>query len=156
MCGMNATALAVPPVDVVGSNDATERRRRRRKNNTATRMEITAIPPATPPAMAPAFELRPATGTGVAVFVVEPAADPVGETEALEAPAIAPGSSSGVPIKVRRGCETVRGEETREKNPTTGGKRFVVVPKVFILERAVSTLSEMEAQQRTVGSRRAQ
>jgi hypothetical protein len=33
--------------------------------------------PTTPPAIAPAFDLCPFTGMGVAVFEVEPAADPV-------------------------------------------------------------------------------
>jgi hypothetical protein len=60
---------------------------------------------------------------GVAVFGVE-----LSETEALagpgivleaevlevpEEPSIVPGPSSGVPIKVRRGCETVTGERDK-------------------------------------------
>jgi hypothetical protein len=79
-------------------------------------MEITAIPPTTPPAMTPAFGLCPPTGIGVAVFeVVEPDTDPVAETEAPEGPSMSPGSSSGVTIKVRRGCEPVTGVKIQRR-----------------------------------------
>jgi hypothetical protein len=91
-------------------------------------MEIAPIPPAMPPAMAPAFELCPPAGIGVAVFdaavldaaVLDVAKVEVGRAELAErdellGPSIEPGPSSGESIKVRRGChgETVRGEETR-------------------------------------------
>ena len=91
-------------------------------------MEIAPIPPAIPPAMAPAFELCPPTGIGVAVFdaavldaaifdaaIFEVELAELAETDELLGPSIAPGPSSGESIKVRRGChgETVRGEETR-------------------------------------------
>jgi hypothetical protein len=88
-------------------------------------MEIAAIPPKMPPAMAPAFELC---------------------LEGPSGPRIVPGPSSGESIKVRRGCETVTGrEETGERIPTTDVIRFVEVPKVLLLECAVSTLSEKKA-----------
>jgi hypothetical protein len=97
MCGSNPTPPATPPAVATDSDGASERRRK--KNNAARIMEINAIPPTTPPAMAAAFELCFFAGTGVAVFDVEPATDRVAEAEELEAPAIAPGSTSGVSIK---------------------------------------------------------
>ena len=91
------------------------------------------MPPTMPPAMAPAFELCPPTGVGVAVCdvvvldaAVKAAALPVAkfdveplelaERDELLGPSIEPGPSSGESIKVRRGChdETIRGEETTE------------------------------------------
>jgi hypothetical protein len=77
-------------------------------------MEITAIPPTTPPAIAPEFELWPAR-TGVVGDIVEDvlelvveelaAEEEVRATDALEGPRIAPGTSSGVSIK-RSGVRT--------------------------------------------------
>jgi len=61
-------------------------------------MEIAAIPPTTPPAMAPAFELCPPAGIDVAVFE-DPAVDAETRTEELEAPSTVPGPSSGESMK---------------------------------------------------------
>lgn len=50
-------------------------------------------------------------------------------------------------IEERHGCKTVTGSEGKreEKILTTDGKRFVVVPIVLFLERAMSKLSEKKA-----------
>ena len=70
-------------------------------------MEITAIPPTTPPAIAPEFELWP-TRMGVVVDVLDDIAEElaveevVGATDALEGPRIAPAASSGLSIKTSR------------------------------------------------------
>jgi len=62
-------------------------------------MEITAIPPTTPPAIGPVFELWPAR-MGV-VGDMEDLLELVEElaTDALKGPRIAPGASSGLSIK---------------------------------------------------------
>lgn len=76
----------------------------------ATVMEIAAIPPTTPPAIAPEFELWP-TRMGVVGDIVEDVLEvvvgelaieeDVGATDTPEGPRIAPGASSGSSIKVR-------------------------------------------------------
>ena len=128
--------------------------------------------------MSPAFESCPPglnIGIGAAVFGVELAE--MGALEALKVlevikvlealdvlegpkgPIITPGSIPGVPIKVNGGHETDGRKRQGRGIPTTGSIRFVEVPIVLILEClecAVSTLSKKKAQQRTVGSRRAQ
>jgi hypothetical protein len=71
-------------------------------------MEIAATIPMTPPAMPPAFELCPRTGTDVLVFE-DPVVEAVTETDELDAPSTVPGPSSGESMKVRRGCETAIG-----------------------------------------------
>ena len=91
-------------------------------------MKMAPIPPAMPPAIAPAFELCPPTGVGVAVFdvavldtavldvaKVEVERAELAERDELLGPSIEPGPSSGEFIKVRRGChgETERGKDTR-------------------------------------------
>jgi hypothetical protein len=59
-------------------------------------METTAIPPTTPPAMAPTFELLPFEG---GVGDGEPVEDaPVEDVYTPDAPRIAPGPYSGVSI----------------------------------------------------------
>ena len=118
------------------------------------------MPPTMPPAMAPALELCPATGIGVAVFdaaVLDAALFEVElpGTEVPEGLSIAPGPISGESIEVTRGCERVI-RESREKTLTTGGIRFVEVPIVLILKCAVNTLSKKKIRKRTVTSRRAQ
>jgi hypothetical protein len=75
-------------------------------------MEIAAIVPMMPPAMAPAFERCPPGPTGIDVPVFEDLLVEVeAETEAdeLDTPSTAPGPSSGESIKVRCGHETVTG-----------------------------------------------
>ena len=63
-------------------------------------MEIAAIPPATPPPIAPAFDLW---RTGVVEdgleLVEELVAEDFGATTAVEGPRIAPGASSGLSFK---------------------------------------------------------
>jgi hypothetical protein len=84
-------------------------------------MEIAAIPPMTPPAMAPAFELCPTTGIDVLVFedLAAAAETEMDELELeLDAPSTVPGPSSGESLKVRRGRETVtEGMKGREFSP---------------------------------------
>jgi hypothetical protein len=85
-------------------------------------IEIAAIPPTTPPAIAPVFELWP-TRMGVVGDVVEDVLEvveeklaveeDVGATDALEGPRIAPGASSGLSIK-RSGVRT-RSDEGRKR-----------------------------------------
>jgi hypothetical protein len=63
-------------------------------------MEITAIPPMTPPAMAPTFELSLPIGVGMVVFEtgapkVLRLVYPLAETEVPEVPSIMPGPTSG-------------------------------------------------------------
>ena len=101
-----------------------------------------------PPAMAPVVELCRPTGTGVAVFDAAVLDVAVFEIElpatgVLEGLSITPGPISGESIKVTRRCETeiTRGKK-QEKIPTAGGIRFVEVPIILILDRAVSTLSK--------------
>jgi hypothetical protein len=65
-------------------------------------MEIAAIPPTMPPAMAPAFEVCPPTGVDVAVFE-DPTVEAETGTEELEGPSTVPGPSSGESMKVSRG-----------------------------------------------------
>lgn len=80
-------------------------------------MEIAAIPPMTPPAMAPAFELCPPSGIDVPVFE-DLAAAAETETDELDAPSTVPGPSSGESLKVRRGCEIVtEGMKGKEFSP---------------------------------------
>jgi hypothetical protein len=82
-------------------DDTNERRRRQRKNNAAKTMEITAIPPMTPPMMAPRFEqCLPEVPINAGVVVLEkgpPKA--LVETEGSEGPSILPGPISGKTIK---------------------------------------------------------
>ncbi len=88
-------------------------------------MEIDAILPATPPAIAPAFELCPPIGVGVAEFEEESwdneeLETPVGpvEVETPDGPGIVPGPSSGVSKEVRCRCETVTGDGGGFSPPT--------------------------------------
>lgn len=69
-------------------------------------MEIAAIPPMRPPAIAPPFELCPLPGIDVPVFE-DPAAET--ETDEPDAPGTVPGPSSGESMKVIRGREIVMG-----------------------------------------------
>jgi hypothetical protein len=85
-------------------------------------MEITAIPPTTPPAIAPEFELwltrmgvvGDIVGDVLEVDVEELAVEEdVGAADALEGPIITPGTSSGSSIK-RSGVRT-RSDEGRKR-----------------------------------------
>jgi hypothetical protein len=86
-------------------------------------MEIAAIVPMMPPAMAPAFELCPPGPTGIDVPVfedLEVEAETDSETDELDTvtPSTAPGPSSGETMKVRCGHETVtEGLKGREFSP---------------------------------------
>jgi hypothetical protein len=61
-------------------------------------METTAIPPTTPPAIAPAFELLP-FGGGVPVGDGDPVEDALAEdVYTPDVPKIAPGPYSGLPM----------------------------------------------------------
>ena len=105
-------------------------------------IEIAAIPPATPPAMAPVLELCPPIGIGVAGFEEEPRESllvgygeeleagvdgqtlvgPVeADTEEPDGPTIVPGPSSGVCKVVRCKCVTVTrgGRQGRRFAPPT-------------------------------------
>ena len=99
---MSDNALDEPSPGDSTADDAS-RRRRRQKNNPATTREITAIPPTTPPAMAPAFELCPPVvkGVFVAVLEVELPRTELEELEELGKPGTWPGSTSGLSIKAR-------------------------------------------------------
>lgn len=112
-------------------------------------MEITAILPMMPPAMAPAFELCPPglglDPTGVDVPVLDDVVVEAGaETDELDAPSNVPGPCSGESMKVRRGHKTVTGNKG-ERNLTTSGTRFGGVPVILILERDMSILSKKKA-----------
>jgi hypothetical protein len=84
-------------------------------------MEIAAIPPTTPPAIAPVFELLPTMEVvdevveDVLEVVEEKLAveEDVGATDTLDGPRIAPGASSGLSIK-RSGVRT-RSDEGRKR-----------------------------------------
>jgi hypothetical protein len=60
------------------------------------------------------------------------------DSEGPDGLTIALGLSSGESKEVRCKCETVTRRQTRERIRTTDGIRFVEVPKVLILERALS------------------
>jgi hypothetical protein len=81
-------------------------------------MEITAIPPTTPPAIGPEFELwltrMGVVGDVLEVDVEELAVEDVGATDALEGPIITPGTSSGSSIK-RSGVRTRSSDEGRKR-----------------------------------------
>jgi hypothetical protein len=67
-------------------------------------MEITAILPMMPPAMAPAFELCPPDPTGVDVPVFDDVVVEAGaETDELDVPSDVPGPSSGESMKYDAG-----------------------------------------------------
>ena len=112
MCGLNTPS----PADA-----ADDTSKRRRNLNAETRREIAAIVPTMPPAMAPAFELWPLTGTGVAVFeaAVFEVELPETDSEVPEGPSIVPGPRSWESIEVRHQCETVTGlgRRNRGENP---------------------------------------
>jgi hypothetical protein len=112
-------------------------------------MEIVAIPPTTPPAIAPAFELLPFGGVGVGVGVPVELEDALADdvytpdtiAEVVDSPVpsiIAPGPYSGLSIWNVSGRRQRREErEHKETTLTTSGIRFSGVPIALDLERVV-------------------
>jgi hypothetical protein len=92
-----------------------------RRFDSGTKMKITAMPPTTPPAIAPAFEQWPTRMGDVGNIVEEvlevvvgelALEEDVGATDALEGLRIAQGASSRLSIK-RSGVRTRSGEGTK-------------------------------------------
>jgi hypothetical protein len=89
MCGCDGSSTTR-----VAACGACGRCRRRRKKSATAAMEIAAIPPTTPPAMAPAFEPPVAVGVGVdgdvKPWIEDVSVDPVGFEEVRVAPVPVP------------------------------------------------------------------
>jgi hypothetical protein len=111
--------------------------------------EMAPIPPTTPPAMAPVFELCLPTGVAEFELVEDDEEVEVGPVEeeltVPDGPRSAPGPISGLSKEVRCKCDCDEGRETKERILTTDNIRLVDVPKVVILERALSMKAEKES-----------
>jgi hypothetical protein len=124
-------------------------------------MDITAIPPTTPPAIAPEFELWSTVVEDVLEVVEESGAEDVA-TVTLERQRRPTGRESRqeraqdcLLREMRSEPVVTREGKTRERELTTDGIRFVGVPKVLILKCAVNKAYRKKTGQRTVTSRSA-